>query len=50
MKKSLSDMKPKASNEEQPKQKSFGAFTQVEGNQATIDLEKLRKYNFLLSI
>ena len=43
-------MKPKTTGSSEPKERSFGAFTQVEGNQATIDLEKLRKYNFLLSI
>jgi len=45
MKKSLSEMKPKNTESSEPKERSFGAFTQVEGNQATIDLEKLRKYN-----
>ena len=38
-------MKPKTTGSSEPKERSFGAFTQVEGNQATIDLEKLRKYN-----
>jgi hypothetical protein len=49
MKKSLSDMKPKevATSEEegQPTEKSFGAFKQVDGNQATIDLAQLRQHN-----
>ena len=39
-------MKPKADIENNilPK-KEFGAFKEVEGNKAIIDLEKLRKYN-----
>ena len=40
MKKSLADMKP-ADGKEAPKERSFGAFKAVEGNQATIDLETL---------
>ena len=44
MKKSLADMKP-ADGKEAPKEHSFGAFKAVEGNQATIDLEKLREHN-----
>lgn len=44
MKKSLADMKP-ADGKEAPKEHSFGAFKTVEGNQATIDLEKLREHN-----
>ena len=47
MKKSLADMKP-ANGTEAPKERSFGAFKAVEGNQATIDLEKLREYNIFL--
>ena len=42
-------MKPKevATSEEegQPTEKSFGAFKQVDGNQATIDLAQLRQHN-----
>jgi hypothetical protein len=48
MKKSLSDMKPKdvtTPEEGQSIEKSFGAFKQVEGNQATIDLTQLRQHN-----
>ena len=37
-------MKP-ADGKEAPKEHSFGAFKAVEGNQATIDLEKLREHN-----
>ena len=41
MKKSLADM----ASDDAPKPKSFGAFKSVEGDQATIDLEQLRKHN-----
>src|SRR5210317_2299162 len=44
MKKTLADMKP-ANGTEAPKERSFGAFKAVEGNQATIDLNELRKHN-----
>ena len=47
MKKSLSEMKPKTKDES--KNKSFGAFTQVENNKATIDLEKLRGCNIFFA-
>lgn len=42
MKKSLTDLAVKG---EAPKQQSFGAFTSLNGGQATVDLEKLRKHN-----
>ena len=49
MKKSLSDLAGKTvdttSTEEAPKTKSFGAFKQINGTQAVIDLDVLRKYN-----
>jgi|TARA_R100000030_G_scaffold100815_1_gene94834 GT2 family glycosyltransferase len=48
MKKSLADMKP-ADGKEAPKERSFGAFKTVEGNQATIDLEKLREHNIFFA-
>src|SRR5210317_1756928 len=48
MKKSLADMKP-ANGKEAPKEKRFGAFKAVEGNQATIDLEALRKHNIFFA-
>ena len=48
MKKSLADMKP-ADGKEAPKERSFGAFKAVEGNQATIDLEKLREHNIFFA-
>ena len=35
--------------EEKPKEKAFGAFTSVEGGQATIDLEKLRAHNIFFA-
>ena len=44
MKKSLADMKPVDENKA-PEQKTFGAFKNIEGNQATIDLEVLREHN-----
>lgn len=49
MKKSLADMKP-ADTEEAPKQKrSFGAFKEISGSQATIDLDILRKHNIFFA-
>jgi len=48
MKKSLADMKP-ANGSEAPAEKRFGAFKAVEGNQATIDLEILRKHNIFFA-
>ena len=49
MKKSLSELKASdnsSSNNKAPTQvKSFGAFKTIDGNQATIDLNILRKYN-----
>ena len=52
MKKSLSDMKPKVAQEgakstDLPKE--FGAFKEVEGNKAVIDLEKLRQHNIFFA-
>ena len=52
MKKSLSDMKPKvaqvgAKSTDLPKE--FGAFKEVEGNKAVIDLEKLRQHNIFFA-
>ena len=46
MKKSLTDIKTsvKASEAPEPK-KAFGAFTSINGNQATIDMNILRQYN-----
>jgi len=41
-------MKPKTSTEDS-KQKEFGAFKSVEGGQAVIDLEKLRKHNIFFA-
>ena len=49
MKKSLADMKKPSATEEAPKERSFGAFKTVEGNQATIDLEKLRENNIFFA-
>jgi hypothetical protein len=44
MKKSLADLKPaNPLNSEAPKQKSFGAFKQLDGDKAVIDLDMLRK-------
>ena len=47
MKKSLSELasKPAADTTEAPKSKSFGAFKQISGTEAVIDLDILRKYN-----
>ena len=45
MKKSLSEMTSSDKTSEQPKKKGFGAFTEVEGNQAQIDLNILRQHN-----
>lgn len=53
MKKSLSDLASKTvdttSTEEAPKTKSFGAFKQINGTQAVIDLDVLRKYNIFFA-
>ena len=46
MKKSLADM---TTAEKAPK-KTFGAFTSVEGSQAQIDLNILRKHSFISKI
>jgi hypothetical protein len=44
MKKSLADLKPaNPLNSEAPKQKSFGAFKQLDGDKAVIDLDMIRK-------
>ena len=42
MKKSLADM---TTAEKAPKNNTFGAFTSVEGSQAQINLDILRKHN-----
>jgi hypothetical protein len=50
MKKSLAELKKSSANgEEAPKERSFGAFKTVDGNQATIDLEKLRENNIFFA-
>lgn len=47
MKKSLSELAARSdtSEKEAPKPKSFGAFKQISGTEAVIDLDVLRKYN-----
>ena len=45
MKKSLADLAKSVNREEAPEQKSFGAFKSVDGGQATIDLDIIRKHN-----
>ena len=52
MKKSLADMGSKTiepNPTEQAPSKSFGAFKTVEGDQATIDLNKLREMNIFFA-
>ena len=49
MKKSLKDLVTSDSEEEEESSRSFGAFTRVEGNQAKIDLDKLRKYEIFFA-
>ena len=49
MKKSLADMKS-ADDKKETKEKSFGAFKSVDGGQATIDLDILRKHNIFFSL
>ena len=50
MKKSLKDLVTSDSEEEEEESsRSFGAFTRVEGNQAKIDLDKLRKYEIFFA-
>jgi len=48
MKKSLSEL-ASSSDSESPKPKSFGAFTNIEGNEATIDLSKLQDKNIFFA-
>ena len=51
MKKSLSELTANsavAAADDAPKTKSFGAFKQINGTQAVIDLDVLRKYNALV--
>ena len=45
MKKIFSRKKAAGENKAPEERKSFGAFKEVEGNKAIIDLEVLRKYN-----
>ena len=49
MKKSLKDLVTPDIEEEGSNKKSFGAFTQVKGDQAQIDLDKLRKYEIFFA-
>jgi GT2 family glycosyltransferase len=51
MKKSLAELAASSTptSEEVPKQKSFGAFKQVNGTEAVIDLEILRKHNIFFA-
>ena len=46
MKKSLSEL---ASSNTKPEAKRVGAFKNIEGDQATIDLEMLRKHNIFFA-
>jgi len=51
MKKTLADfgIKKAADGKEAPEHKSFGAFKSVDGDQATIDLDMLRKHNIFFA-
>jgi hypothetical protein len=54
MKKSLADFAKKEKvvdnqDTQAPKTKAFGAFKEINGDQATIDLEKLRKHNIFIA-
>ena len=54
MKKSLADFAKKEKvvdnqDTQAPKTKTFGAFKEINGDQATIDLEKLRKHNIFIA-
>lgn len=54
MKKSLADFAKKEKvvdnqDTQVPKTKAFGAFKEINGDQATIDLEKLRKHNIFIA-
>jgi hypothetical protein len=54
MKKSLADFAKKEEvvdnqNTQAPKTKTFGAFKEINGDQATIDLEQLRKHNIFIA-
>src|SRR5210317_2169360 len=54
MKKSLADFAKKEKvvdnqDTQAPKTKTFGAFKEINGDQATIDLEQLRKHNIFIA-